>query len=149
MDYEVESMGKIFLCAEMAGAGMFSPSALKIAETGIRNLLVHFGLRPGEIQTRESQGQPPPITMEIPAMDYYSLAPSSGIFEPFFELGEWIKSIEHLGQVHSLEHIFEEPSLISAQRSGRIIISRAPGRVEVGDCLAVVARQSDGLGDPL
>lgn len=88
MDYEVESMGKIFLCAKMAGAGMFSRSALKMAETGIRNLLVHFGLQSGEILTRESQGQPPPITMEIPAMDYYSLAPSSGIFEPFFQLGE-------------------------------------------------------------
>ncbi|MEJ2353131.1 MAG: succinylglutamate desuccinylase/aspartoacylase family protein, partial [Anaerolineales bacterium] len=121
MDYEVENMGKIFLCAEMAGAGMFSPSALKIAETGIRNLLVHFGMQPGEIQTRESQGQPPPVEMEIPSMDYYSLAPSSGIFEPFFELGDWINSSEQLGQIHSLEHVFGKPSLITAQRSGRII----------------------------
>ncbi|MEJ2301675.1 MAG: succinylglutamate desuccinylase/aspartoacylase family protein [Anaerolineales bacterium] len=85
MDYEVESMGKIFLCAEMAGAGMFSPSALKIAETGIRNLLVHFGLRPGEIQTRESQGQPPPITMEIPA----SLSSATGSTPA----NSWAKSI--------------------------------------------------------
>lgn len=140
LDYEVEKMGKIFLCAEMAGAGMFSPDALKIAETGIQNLLVHFDVMAGDILTRESKGLSPPQRMEIPGQDYYCMAPASGIFESFFKLGDWMDAGQAIGQIHFVNEIAREPLVIHAPRPGRMIIIRAPGQAEIGDCLAVIAR---------
>jgi N-alpha-acetyl-L-2,4-diaminobutyrate deacetylase len=141
LDYECESMGKVFLCAEMAGAGMLSPAALKIAETGVRNLLIHFGLSQGEILTREKQGHPPSRTMEVPGLENYSLAPSDGVFESFIELGHWVDAGEQIGQIHFLNDITREPIPITAKRPGMIITMRGPGWIERGDCAAVVARE--------
>lgn len=140
LDYEVERMGKIFLCAEMAGAGMLSPTAVKIAESGIRNILIHFGLSQGDLLTREKQGHSPPRTMEIPGLENYSLAPSDGVFESFFELGAWIEVGDQIGQIHFLGDISREPKPVIASQSGMIVTMRAPGWVEPGDCVAVVAR---------
>lgn len=141
LDYEVERMGKIFLCAEMAGAGMLSPAALKIAETGVRNILIHFGFSRGEILTREEQGHPPSKTMEVAGLENYSLAPSSGVFESFFDLGHWVDAGEQIGQIHFLSDISREPKPVIANQPGMITTIRAPGWVTRGDCLAVVARQ--------
>lgn len=141
LDYEVESMGKIFLCAEMAGAGMLSPGALQIAETGVRNILIHFGLSQGNILTREEQGHSPSNTMEVPGLENYSLAPSAGVFESFFELGDWVNAGEKIGQIHFLDDIVRDPDPIMAANPGMMITVRAPGWVKRGDCLAVVARE--------
>lgn len=143
LDYEVEGMGKIFLCAELAGAGMLSPAALKIAETGIRNLLIHFGSIQGEIVTREEQGYRPSKMMEVPGLAYYSLAKSAGVYESFFELGDWISGGDQIGQIHYLDDISREPNPVIANHSGMIMTRRAPGWVETGDCLAVVAREME------
>lgn len=143
LDYEVEKMGKIFLCAEMAGAGMFSRNALKIAEAGIQNLLVHFGLMAGEVLTRESQGLAPPEIMEIPDQEHYCIAPASGIFEVFLELGDRLEAGQAIGQIHIIDEFDRAPLVIHASRQRKLVIIRAPGKVETGDCLAVIARQFD------
>lgn len=144
IDYEVENMGKIFLCAEMAGGGMLSPRALKIAQTGVRNLLVHFEIIEGELVTREGQGLPAPRRMEIPGLDYYCIAPAAGIYESFFELGEWVEAGQSAGQIHFLTELHREPVPIIARRSGQVITLRAPGRTETGDCVAVLGREVEG-----
>lgn len=141
LDYEVERIGKVFLCAEMAGGGMLSPGALKIAEMGVRNILVHFGVTKGEIITRESQGLPATRLMEVPDQDNYSLAASEGIYEPQFQLGDTVPSGEQVGQIHFISEPSREPAAILAKRDGILIAARAPGRVERGDCVALLGQE--------
>ncbi len=140
LDYAVERMGKIFLCAELGSAGTLSPQVVKISDLGIRNLLVHFGIIEGEVATRESQGLSPSRLMEVPEPENYHIAIANGIYESFYELGDWVETGQPVGQIHFVENIASEPQPISAQRSGMLLCTRGPGYVEIGDSVAVIAR---------
>lgn len=140
LDYEVERAGKIFLCAEMGGAGMLSLPALRVAETGVRNILKYFGITEGEVVTRESQDNPASRLMEVPDAGYYHMAESAGIYESFYELGQPVEAGQPLGQVHFYENLQRDPEQIIAKQSGMLIITRGPGWVDRGDTVAVLAR---------
>jgi N-alpha-acetyl-L-2,4-diaminobutyrate deacetylase len=134
LDYAVERMGKIFLCAELGGAGRLTPTALKIAEIGVQNILKHFEI---------IQGKPAACTtrlMEIPEAAYYGYAASAGIYETFYDLGEQIKAGQPVGQIHYVDEPARNPEIIIAQRSGELVGTRGPGSVEKGDCVSVIAK---------
>lgn len=141
LDYEVEQAGKIFLCAEMGGAGVLSLPALRAAETGARNILKHFGIIAGDVVTREAREEPPSRLMEVPDAGYYHMARSSGIYESFYELGQQVEPGEPIGQVHFYENLERDPEQVVAKQSGMLIITRGPGWVDRGDTVAVLAQE--------
>lgn len=143
LDYAVERMGKIFLCAELGSTATLSPRSVKTAETGVRNILKHFEIIEGEIITREQEGRPPMRLMEVPSPKNYHIAMANGVYESFFELEAWIEAGQPIGQIHFFENPGREPETITAQRSGMLLGRRGPGQVEVGDCVALVARDLD------
>lgn len=133
LDYAVEGMGKIFLCAEIGGRGILTPTTLKIAEQGVQNMLIHFGIIAGKL---------PEITtrlMEVPAAGNYAYAQSNGIYESFFELGEVVDAGAAVGQIHYPEDPMCQPEIMHVERSGILVGTRGPGFVERGDCVAVTA----------
>lgn len=140
LDYEVERMGKIFLFTELSGGGSLSPKALKIAETGVDNLLVHFGVKEGKIMTREEQGLSETEYIEVPDPNYYHIAMQEGIFEPFWEIGDQVENGQMLGQIHQVETPEEQPEPILAQRSGKVIGLRVPGQVKAGDSVVLLGQ---------
>lgn len=143
LDYEVERAGKIFLCAEMGGAGVLSRPALRVAEVGARNVLKHFGVIEGSPLLREEQDALPMRLMEVPGPDHYHVAPADGIYETFFRLEEWVEAGRPVGQIHFYEDLGCEPESIVAKRAGMLIITRGPGWVERGDVVAVLAQDLD------
>lgn len=140
LDYAVERMGKLFLCAEIGGAGRLSPQALKIAETGVRNLLKHFRIIEGDVLARPAQGLSETQFMAVPDQENYHTAMVNGIYESFLQLGEPVAAGQPLGQIHFIEQPHWQPQPIVAQRSGTLIGTRGPGPVELGDCVALVAQ---------
>lgn len=142
LDYAVEGMGKIFLCAELGGGGRLNTRTLKIAEVGTRNILRHFNILQDDIQ-QWAMGNTTTEFMEIPDPQNYHMVTSDGIYEDFFELGAWVKAGEPLGQVHFIDHPTWEPEQINAQCSGMIIGTRGPSVVSSGDCVAVLAQDED------
>ncbi len=133
LDYAVEGMGKIFLCAEIGGRGTLTPTTLKIAEQGVQNMLIHFGVIDGKL---------PEITtrlMEVPAMGNYAYAQSSGIYESFFELGEKVEDGQTVGQIHYPDDPMRDPEILYVKRGGVLVGTRGPGCAERGDCVAVTA----------
>lgn len=143
LDYAVESMGKIFLCAELGGAGRLSRPALHVAESGTWNLLRHFQMIDGEVVTRAAQGLPDSRMMEVPDPENYHRVMVDGIYESYFELGEWVETGQTIGQVHFITQPAWSPQPVVARRTGMLIGTRGPGRVEIGDCVAVVARERE------
>ncbi len=134
LDYAVEGMGKIFLCAEIGGAGRLTSATLQIAEQGVQNLLKHFHILPGD---------PPASTtrlVEIPEPEYYSYANSTGIYETFYDLDCEVTAGQPLGQVHYPDDPERCPEVVLARRPGILVGLRGPGLVEKGDCVAAVAR---------
>ncbi len=134
LDYAVEGMGKIFLCAELGGCGRLSPHTLAITETGVRNVLRHLHLIDGSIAPAATR------LMEMPDPEHYVYAGSAGIYEAFFPLGCDVVAGQPVGQVHYADDPARPPEQIVARRSGMLVGTRGPGFVERGDCVAAVAR---------
>jgi N-alpha-acetyl-L-2,4-diaminobutyrate deacetylase len=134
LDYAVEGMGKIFLCAEIGGRGVLSPSKLKIAETGVQNILKHFEIIEGKTSKSTTR------LMEVPEAGNYAYAHSNGIFEAFFELGDEVRSDQPVGQIHFPENPKRVPELLKMEVGGVLIGTRGPGFVERGDCVALTAQ---------
>lgn len=134
LDYAVEGMGKIFLCAEIGGLGILRPSTLKIMENGVQNILKHFRIIDGDV--------PKPTTrlMEVPEAGYYAYAGSDGIYEAFFELGDQVQADDPVGQIHYPEDPTCSPEVVHIDCGGMLIGTRGPGFVERGDCVAVTAQ---------
>ena len=68
------------------------------------------------------------------------MAPVSGIFEPFFEMGAWIESGQSIGQIHSVEQPFAPPVRVTARTSGMLMSRRAFPLTRQGDNVATLVR---------
>jgi N-alpha-acetyl-L-2,4-diaminobutyrate deacetylase len=132
---EAERLGKTVVTTEMGGAGQCSPEVLRIAETGIRNVMIHAGLMEGVVQ-------PPPGPVQVIAAtnrEDYHLSPADGIYESLLEVGAPVEKGQLLGRVHFPERWDRAPDPLFAQTSGVLICRRFPARIRQGDCAATVA----------
>ena len=138
LDYAVEDMGKVFLCAEIGGGGRLSVDLLKIAQHGTYNLLKHFDIIDGDPVPWQDGTR----FLEIPDAANYHSALGNGIYEPFFNLGEIVEAGQTLGEIHFTEDPSYPPKPVIAGRNGVLMGVRSPAHVERGDCVALVANES-------
>lgn len=132
-----EALGKVTLGTELGSASQFSVATLKIAGDGLRNVLRFAGIltdKPLTPPTAESQ-----IVAAEEAEDYV-MAPVSGIYEPFCELGDAIEAGQLLGQIHLIEQPFVAPIPVKASTSGILFVRRAFPLTGQGECVAVIVR---------
>lgn len=123
--------GTRHMSTELAGGGRVTPSALRIAESGIRRVLHALGAvaakpPPAEHQTR---------LMQVRGPDYYCYAPEGGLFEPLVELGAEVEAGTPAGLIHPHDTPWRQPATACFARAGTVICQRVPGRTERGDCL--------------
>jgi len=140
LENTVEQMGLLNVSTEMGGAGVVSKRNVEIAETGVMNLLKHFGLIEGKIVRPEDRGRPPTRVMKIKDLDCYVMSPDDGLYEPFLELGEEIKAGRPIGQVHYPHNLDKKPWVTRAKASGMLLCKRPPGKVQRGDNVAIIAQ---------
>jgi len=128
------SQGLVSFGVELGCGGSVSAGALSIARRGIRNMMVHFGLKAGEPDS--------PYTgplWEITHPDCFLYAPRAGIFEPLTELGAQVAAGEAAGRIHDLDDPDAEPATVLFARPGVQVSRRAQARLQRGNCLSVVA----------
>ncbi len=140
---EAENQGKIVVTTELGGSEAIPASVHRIAESGLRNVLVHEGVLQGELQTRESLGKPPTIITSALHREDYLLAPESGVFEITKDLASAVGCGETIGFIHHLERPDRDPEPIIAQSNGYLMTMRAPCLTQQGDCVAVIAQEVD------
>ena len=138
---QAENMGKIVVTTEMGGAGQCSPRVLSITERGVRNVLIHFGL----LRAHMDVPAPNPMIVAATRREDYHLAPESGIYESFVEVGEQVEEGQPIGQIHFAHRFDRGPEVVHSTGSGLLICRRFPGGTEQGDCVAVIARPAIGL----
>jgi N-alpha-acetyl-L-2,4-diaminobutyrate deacetylase len=141
LDYAVEGMGKVFLFAELGGAGRLRPETLAIAEVGTRNLLKHLNIIAGDIVTCSARGMKLMRLMEAPDPENYLMVTMGGMYESFHPLETYVEIDQPVGQVHDVLHPLKEPQRIRARRPGTLLGTRGPGHVEPGDCVAFIANE--------
>ena len=132
-----ESLGKITLGTEIGSAPQFGVEMLRLADRGVKNMLRMYNILTDAPYT-------PPVTpsqmVAAPERDDYVMAPVSGIFEPFFEMGEQIEAGQKLGQIHSTELPFAEPYPVHARTSGLLFGRCGFPLTHQGDCVATIVR---------
>jgi N-alpha-acetyl-L-2,4-diaminobutyrate deacetylase len=133
---EAEKLGKITLGTEIGGASQFGAEMLSIAARGIRNMLRVYEILDGAPDPAATA----PQVVGAELRDDYVMAPVSGIFEPFYEMGQTIEAGQPLGQLHAIEQPFAAPTPVIARSSGMIISRRAFPLTRQGDCLATLVR---------
>jgi predicted deacylase len=138
---EAENQGKLVVTTELGGGEGIPASVHRIAQSGLRNVLIHVGLLKGVEQTRASLGKPPTILTQALNREDYLLAPESGVFEICVDLGAPVKRGDTVGFIHHLERPDRVPETIVARSEGYLITMRAPCLTRQGDCVAVIAKE--------
>lgn len=138
---EAENQGKTVVTTELGGGEGVPASVHRIAQSGLRNVLIHLGVLEGQLQTRASLGKPPAILTQALHADNYLLAPESGVFEVAVDLGDRVSCGQPLGYIHHLERPDREPEIIESSRDGFLITARVPCLTQQGDCVAVIGEE--------
>ena len=121
---------------EMAGGGTVSLDALAICRRGVRNVLAHLGVLPGEA----TKAQPSEDALfELPGTSAYVFASIEGIFEPFHRNTREVRAGEPAGRIHCTWDPSRPPETLHYQADGILYGRRQPGRVRPGNCCLVVA----------
>ncbi len=127
-----ERNGIISIGTELGGSGTVTPAALRIAERGLNNLLVHLGILPPE---RHIATDGPTRVFDVAGPDYFVYAPQEGVFEPLVELGDTVAKGQPAGLIHTPETPWRAPAEVAFGHEGFVLCKRIPGRTMRGDCL--------------
>jgi N-alpha-acetyl-L-2,4-diaminobutyrate deacetylase len=140
---EAERQGKIVITTEMGGGEPISAGVHRLSQNGLSNVLRHFRVLKGEVQTRAELGLPPIRWVQSLDREDYRFAPESGIYETLVDLGADVAAGQPVGQIHFLERPDREPVAVVAPSAGILLATRGPSLVAQGDCVACIAHEVD------
>jgi predicted deacylase len=130
-----DKRGIINMGTELGGAGAVTPAGLRVAERGVRNLLVHIGILPPEARiVPEAETR----IFALGGQDHFVYTPEAGVFEPLVELGESVAAGQPAARIHTPETPWKAPADCVFDRPGFVLCKRQPGRTLRGDCLFVL-----------
>lgn len=128
----------VTLGTEIGGWGRVSVEGVRIGERGVRNMLRHLGMAQGKPDTVQRDGAKGTRQMMVRDADCYSFAPAGGVFEPRHLAGQTVQAGQSAGFVHFVEDVDHAPIEVFYGADGVLWMAAGPGRVQRGDCVAVV-----------
>jgi predicted deacylase len=132
---EAERQGKIVITTEMGGGEHVTAAVHRLTQSGLTNVLKHFGVLKGEPTPRKK----PVRWVQAVDREDYRFAPESGMYEHLVDLGADVAAGQPVGQIHFVERPDREPIPIVAPSAGVLIGCRSPSLVAQGDCVATIA----------
>jgi N-alpha-acetyl-L-2,4-diaminobutyrate deacetylase len=132
-DTAAEEQGKIFVSTELGGGGSASAQSVRIADRGVRNLLIHAGILEGEMEME------PTVRLAMPGDDCFVISTGEGVVEMCRDLGEEVEADRPVARVYPPDRTGAEPVVYRARISGLLVGRHFPGLIKTGDCLAVIA----------
>ena len=134
----VERRKILSLGTEIGGWGRVSVEGVRIGERGVRNMLKHLGMLAGTPETAQRDGSPATRHMMVRDPSCYSFAPAGAIFEPCHVAGDVVQAGQSAGFLHFIEDVDHAPLEMFYGAGGVLWMASGPGRVQRGDCVAVV-----------
>lgn len=133
-DDVVERSGRPFMTTEIGGGGTTRPATVEITDTGVRNVLIHWGVLDGDPVVRPSQ------QLVVPEVGGYLISESEGVIEWLVELGAPIAVGQPIALVHDAVRLGTEPVEYRATIDGILAMRHYPGLVKMGDAIAMQAQ---------
>ncbi|MCZ6680430.1 MAG: succinylglutamate desuccinylase/aspartoacylase family protein [Candidatus Poribacteria bacterium] len=138
---EAEAMGKITIGSELGHSCGVLHQGLQHAYQGIKNVLHHYQILPGEIQKIDHNRETPPKLVAAIHLDEYIPAPISGVFEPILKVGNPVECGQLVGRVYDFERVGSRGLEIYAPRSGYLLLQTFQAPVKKGDTMLVIAQE--------
>jgi N-alpha-acetyl-L-2,4-diaminobutyrate deacetylase len=133
LDTEAETRGKIFVTTELGGGGSTTPETVAVAKRGLRNVLQHVGILPGDVAMRDS------AQLDMPDERCFVTSEHAGMLEFMVDLGATVREGDVIARVYDLDRSGWRPVEYTAYRDGVVAGRHYPGLVQSGDTLAVIA----------
>jgi N-alpha-acetyl-L-2,4-diaminobutyrate deacetylase len=137
-DTAAEDMGKVFVSTELGGGGSARASTTTIAKRGLRNVLRHLGVLPGQ-PTLE-----PAVILDMPDARCFVTSESRGLLEVTVDIGGMVAEGEILARVYDIERTGTDPVEYRARIDGILVGRHFPGLVAMGDIVGVIAVPTEG-----
>ena len=139
---EAEDEGKIAIGGEFGFAEGATPTGIRHAFEGVRNVLRHFGMLPGDPQPIDPERGRPPRLVAAPDLTDYIPCPRDGIWEPAVVAGMDVAQGQVIGRIHDFND-HTSPSLpVYAHRAGVVIAMYFPSVCRKGLTLFVIAQDA-------
>ncbi len=138
---EAEAMGKITIGGEFGFAESTNRKGTLHAYEGIKNVLRHYGLLPGEIMKIDLARPSAPRFVQALNLEDYIPCPRNGVWEPLTELGVNVQQGDLLGRLHDFSDHSSEPLEIRAHRSGVLTMLHFAAQCKKGLTLYVVSEE--------
>lgn len=136
-DTAVEDAGKVFVSTELGGGGTTTATTVAIAKKGVRNVLIHAGILDGEQVIEKS------VRLDMPDSDCFVVCEHDGLVEFKVDLGAAVNEGDVIAQVWPADRTGVPPVEYRARRNGVFAGRHFPGLAQSGDCLAVIAQNSE------
>ena len=138
---EAEAEGKIAVGGEFGYGETVHPKGVLHAYEGIRNVLRHYGMLPGEPAPIGPPRPAPARLIDARHLEDYIPCPRDGIWEPLAPLGSDVAEGDLLGRLHDFADHCSAPREIRAHRPGVLAMMHAPAHCTRGQTLFVIARE--------
>jgi predicted deacylase len=138
---EAEAMGKITIGGEFGFAESTHRKGTLHAYEGIKNVLRHYGLLPGEVVKIDPTRPAAPRFVQAVNLEDYVPCPRNGVWEPAVELGADVREGDLLGRLHDFSDHSSDPLEIRAHRPGVITMLHFAAQCKKGLTLYVIAQE--------
>ena len=138
---EAEAMGKITIGGEFGYAESTNRKGTLHAYEGIKNVLRHYGLLPGDIVKIDPARPSPPRFVQALNLADYIPCPKDGVWEPLVDLGVDVREGDLLGRLHDFSDHSSEAIEIRVHRSGVISMLHFAAQIKKGFTLYVVSEE--------
>jgi predicted deacylase len=136
---EAEADGKTTIGGEFGYGEGVSRKGLMHAYEGVKNVLRHYRMLPGDTVKIDSGRPTPPRFMAAANLADYIPCPKDGVWEPAVEVGSDVLEGDLLGCLHDFSDFTSEPLEIRAHRSGILSTMHLGAICKKGATLYVLA----------
>ncbi|MFT5503751.1 MAG: putative deacylase [Gammaproteobacteria bacterium] len=130
--------GVSMIASELGGGGGCDPAMTDFAERAIRRCLHHLGIISQSIAEESSDSQ----WVEFNAPEQNYLAPSAGLFDRNFNIGDKVNAGDPAGFIHFIEEPERNSVPLYFPCSGVIFAHNNRGLIERGETLAMIAQSA-------
>ncbi len=141
---EAEQQGKVVVTTELGGGGSVPARVHRLAGRGLANVLRHFGVVAGDVETRASMGLPDAVILDGRDPACYIPAPESGLFETMVDPGDPVVAGQPVGRIHFIERPDRRPETVVSAQDGVTAAVRAISNTSQGDVVVVVGSPIPG-----